>query len=306
MRQIQEDYKSFRALFIGTMLTIFILLLCVPTTWAQHKAEVEIETVQFKSELVGRTLPYNALLPPGYAASNRRYPVLYLLHGLFGRYDDWLTRTNLADYARNYKVIIIMPEGHDSWYTNSATVETDKYESYIIRELISDIDTRFRTIKDRHGRGVAGLSMGGYGALKYAIKYPEQFAFAASMSGALDPAVRTADHPGFAWDILRPSINAVYGSKGSQTRAKNDLHKIVRNLNASQIASLPYLYLDCGTEDGFLDTNRELTHVLLAKKIRHQYRQLPGGHDWGYWDTQVREVLHLFAQRMADSDTERR
>jgi len=278
----------------------------VPTSCAQGRGRTEIETVQFKSEIVGQTLPYNVLLPPGYATSNRRYPVLYLLHGLFGRYDDWLARTNLADYAANYKIIIITPEGHDSWYTDGATVMSDKYESYFIRELIPDVDARFRTVKDRRGRGVAGLSMGGYGALKYALKYPEQFAFAASMSGALDPAVRTDDHPGFAWDILRPSINAVYGPKGSQTRATNDLHKIANNLNASQIASLPYLYLDCGTEDGFLDTNRELAEILLAKKIRHQYRQLPGGHDWGYWDTQIREVLHLFAQRMADNAPQRR
>lgn len=306
MRQIQEAYRLCRAPFVCAVFTTLLLLLWVPATWAQGRREAEIETVQFKSELVGQTLPYNALLPPGCAASNRRYPVLYLLHGLFGRNDDWLTRTNLADYATNYQVIIITPEGHDSWYTDSATVKMDKYESYFIRELIPDVDTRFRTIKDRRGRGVAGISMGGYGALKYALKYPEQFAFAASMSGALDPAVRTDDHPGFAWDILRPSINAVYGPKGSQTRAANDLHQIARNLNAAQIASLSYLYFDCGTEDGFLDTNRELTAILLAKKIPHQYRQLPGGHNWGYWDAQVREVLRLFAQRTADNDAQRK
>jgi enterochelin esterase-like enzyme len=77
-------------------------------------------------------------------------------------------------------------------------------------------------------------------------------------------------------------------------------------LNSSQVASLPFLYLDCGTEDGFLDTNRELAAILLEKKIPHQYRQLPGGHNWGYWDMQVREVLRLFAQRMPDNGTERR
>jgi S-formylglutathione hydrolase FrmB len=306
MHHIQEAYKSCRAPFVCTVLAIFILPLWVPITWAQRRGEVEVETVQFKSELVGQTLPYNALLPPGYAASNRRYPVLYLLHGLFGRYDDWLTRTNLADYAKNYQVIIITPEGHDSWYTDGATVERDKYESYLIRELIPAVDARFRTIKDRHGRGVAGLSMGGYGALKYALKYPDQFAFAASISGALNPTASTDDHPGFAWDILRPSINTVYGPKDSQTRAANDLHKIAHNIKAAQIASLPYLYFDCGTEDGFIDTNRELAAILLEKKIPHQYRQLPGGHNWEYWDTQIREVLLLFAQRMANDDARRR
>ncbi len=306
MHPTLEAYKSSRATVVCAVLTVLALMLWSPSVRGQPKDGVEIETVQFKSTLVGQTLPYDALLPIGYASSNRRYPVLYLLHGLFGRYDDWLTRTNLAEYATHYQVIIITPEGHDSWYTDSATVTTDKYESYFILELIPDVDTRFRTIKDQRGRGVAGLSMGGYGAFKYAFKYPEQFAFAASMSGALDPAVRTDDHPGFAWDIFRPSVNAVYGPKGSQTRAANDLHQIARNINASQATSLPYLYFDCGTEDGFVDTNRELAAILLAKKIPHQYRQLPGAHNWGYWDTQVREVLRLFAGRMADRSVKRR
>jgi S-formylglutathione hydrolase FrmB len=273
---------------------------------APERRRVDVETIQFKSELIGQVLPYNVLLPVGYTESNKRYPVLYLLHGLFGRYDDWITRTNLAEYAAHYEVIIVTPEGHDNWYTDSAGVPTDKYESYFVRELISDVDARFRTIKDRRARGVAGLSMGGYGALKYGLKHPDQFAFAGSLSGALDPAMRTDEHPGFAWDILRPSINAVFGPRGSQTRTANDLHQIARSLSASQIASLPYLYFDCGLEDGFLATNRELADILLAKKIPHQYRQLPGGHNWSYWDQQVREVLRLYAQLMTINMPDRR
>jgi S-formylglutathione hydrolase FrmB len=266
--------------------------------WTQDGHKVDVETIQFKSELIGQVLPYNALLPVGYADSNKRYPVLYLLHGLFGRYDDWVTRTNLAEYAAHYDVIIITPEGHDSWYTDSASAPTEKYESYFVRELISDVDARFRTIKDRRARGIAGLSMGGYGALKYGLKHPELFAFAGSLSGALDPAARTDDHPGYAWDILRDSITAVFGARGSQTRKDNDLHQIARSLSASQVASVPYIYLDCGLEDGFLATNRDLADIMVAQKIPHQYRQLPGGHNWAYWDQQVREVLRLYAELM--------
>ena len=253
------------------------------------------QTVQFKSELIGKILPYDILLPHDYFKSNKRYPVLYLLHGLFGHHDDWITRTNLAEYAADYDLIIVTPEGNDSWYIDSATVASDKYESYILRELIPDVDARFRTIKDRRARGVAGLSMGGYGALKYGLKHPDYFAFAGSMSGALDPANRTDEHPGFAWDILRPSITAAFGPPNSPARQSNDLHQIARNVTAANIASLPYLYFDCGLEDGFLQTNRELAEILIAKKIPHQYRQLPGGHNWGYWDKQVREVLRVYA-----------
>ncbi len=276
-------------------------LFSLPTSARAQGRKVAVQTVQFKSELIGLVLPYNVLLPFVYEDSNKRYPVLYLLHGLFGRYDDWTTRTNLAEYAARYEVIIVTPEGHDNWYTDSASVPNDKYESYFVRELISDVDKRFRTIKDRRARGVAGLSMGGYGAIKYGLKYPEQFAFAGSISGALDPALRTDDKPGFAWDILRPSINAVFGSRSSQTRTANDVHQIARSFSASQISSLPYLYLDCGLEDGFLATNREFADILLAKKIPHQYRQLPGGHNWAYWDQQVQEVLNVFAHQMKNN-----
>lgn len=281
-------------------LLVSILFSLASAAWAQGGHKVDVETIQFKSDLIGQVLPYSALLPVGYADSNQRYPVLYLLHGLFGRYDDWVTRTNLAEYAANYDVIIITPEGHDSWYTDSASVPTDKYESYFVRELVSDVDGRFRTIKDRRARGIAGLSMGGYGAFKYGLKHPDQFSFVGSLSGAFDPTTRSDDHPGFAWDILRPSINAVFGPRSGQTRKANDLHQIARGLGASQIASLPYLYFDCGLEDSFLATNRELADILLAKKVPHQYRQLPGGHNWAYWDQQVREVLRLYAQLMAN------
>jgi S-formylglutathione hydrolase FrmB len=275
-------------------LTSLLLFLTLLATSARAQ-EDHHQTVQFKSELIGKVLPYETLLPRDYFKSNKRYPVLYLLHGLFGHHDDWITRTNLAEYAAGYDLIIVTPEGNDSWYIDSATVASDKYESYILRELIPDVDARYRTIKDRRARGVAGLSMGGYGALKYGLKHPDYFAFAGSMSGALDPANRNEEHPGFAWDVLRPSITAAFGPPNSPARQANDLHQIARNLTAANIASLPYLYFDCGLEDGFLPTNRELAEILIAKKIPHQYRQLPGGHNWGYWDRQVREVLRVYA-----------
>lgn len=148
--------------------------------------------------------------------------------------------------------------------------------------------------------------MGGYGALKFGIKHPDLFAFAGSLSGALDPATRTEEHPGHAWDILRPSIKAVFGPRNSQTRKANDLHELARGISASKIASLPYLYFDCGLEDGFLITNRELADILLAKKIPHQYRQLPGEHNWAYWDRQVRDLLRLYAQLMTNNVPGRR
>src|SRR5260370_11072821 len=117
MRRTQLAYISQLLSLARAVLLVSTLLSTATAVVAQERHKVDVETIQFKSELIGQVLPYNALLPVGYTESNKRYPVLYLLHGLFGRYDDWVTRTNLAEYAANYDVIIIIPDGHNSWYT---------------------------------------------------------------------------------------------------------------------------------------------------------------------------------------------
>ena len=260
-----------------------------------------VQTIQFASKLVGKTLPYNVLLPVDYdqpISKTKRYPVVYLLHGLTGHYNNWIEKTHLTDDVTAYQFIIVMPEGNNGWYTDSATVPTDKYESYILQELIPDVEQRFRASNARDGRAIAGLSMGGYGALKFAVKHPELFVFAASLSGALDAASWTeADLKGF--EFIFRTLQPVYGAADSETRAANDLSKLYRELPPGRIAALPYIYLDCGTEDGLLQTNRSFAEILVKQKIPHEYRQLPGTHAWTYWDAQVQEVLRIAARRFS-------
>jgi S-formylglutathione hydrolase FrmB len=259
-----------------------------------------LKTIQFTSKLVGKVLPYIVVLPNDYdqpSAKAKRYPVLYLLHGLTGHYDNWTTRTKLSDYSAQYSMIIVTPEGRDGWYTDSATVPTDKYETYILDELIPDVQHRYRTVETRTGRSIAGLSMGGYGALKFGVKHPEMFAFAGSLSGALGAASWTeSDLRGL--EAIWRSLALVFGPSDNPMRSANDLHKLYRDLPVERIPELPYVYLDCGTEDRLLKTNRDLADILVARKIPHEYRQLPGGHSWPYWDAQVQEVLRIAAQKM--------
>jgi S-formylglutathione hydrolase FrmB len=302
------------------LLTLALIVFTCPlNAHAQNKASVKVsavhtpqaaakqqdrrvQTVLFENKMVGKILPYNVLLPVDYnqrAARTKRYPVLYLLHGLTGHYNNWIERTHLADYAKPYELIVIMPEGNDAWYTDSATVPTDKYESYFLRELIPDVEKRFRVSTKRGGRAIAGLSMGGYGALKFGVKYPEMFAFAGSMSGALGAASWTeADLRGFEfiWRTLLPA----FGPEGSPTRAANDVNKLYREVPASRIAALPYVYLDCGTEDPLLSSSRSLAAILLERKIPHEFRQLPGTHAWPYWNAQVQEVLRIAARKLRE------
>jgi S-formylglutathione hydrolase FrmB len=262
------------------------------------------EIVRFESKLMGAALPYNVILPADYkrgSAKNKRYPVLYLLHGLAGGANDWVSsRAHLADHAAPYPFIIVVPEGHDGWYTDSATVPAEKFESYFIEELIPDVDNRFRTIASREGRAVAGLSMGGYGSLKFGLKHPEMFSFAGSMSGALAAATWIPDDK--LLEFVRPSIARVYGppdAPDNETRKANDIFRLVRELTPERTAALPYFYLDCGTEDFLIGNNRDFSALLIEKKVPHEFRELPGGHTWPYWDTQVREILRLAAQRLA-------
>jgi S-formylglutathione hydrolase FrmB len=266
----------------------------------KSKDKPRYETVRFESRLVGAPLPYNVILPADYArgpSKERRYPVLYLLHGLGGSAEDWVSsRARLADYAAQYPFIIVIPEGKDGWYTDGPAPNA-KFESYFVEELIPDVDRRFRTVAAREGRAVAGLSMGGYGSMKFALKHPELFAFAASMSGALAVASWTPDQ--HIPEFVRPSVMRVYGDAGSDVRRDNDIYRLVRELTPERAAALPFLYLDCGTEDFLITNSRDFTALLIEKKVAHEFRELPGTHSWPYWDRQVQEVLRLAAQRLA-------
>lgn len=276
-----------------------------PVAAAAAAAAVRVEKVPFESKLMGAALPYNVMLPTDYdakSATATRYPVLYLLHGLGGGANDWVSnRAHLANYAASYRMIVVVPEGKDGWYTDGATNANEKFESYFVEELMADVQRRFRTVEARDGRAVAGLSMGGYGALKFGLKYPDRFAFAASMSGALGAPSWLPEQP--LPSFVKPSIARVFGAADSPARAANDIYKMVRELPPARVASLPYFYLDCGTEDGLLGSNRDFAALLVEHKIPHEYRQLPGSHAWAYWDRQVQEVLGLAARRLAPPQT---
>ena len=243
---------------------------------------VRVENVDLQSELTGRVLPYSVILPRGYSLPGRRYPVLYLLHGHGGDHSSWIAHTKLTDYLAGLNLIVVTPEGQDGWYTDSDTDQSAKFESYMIKELIPDVEKRFRVIPERRARAIAGYSMGGYGALKFGLKYPQLFAFAGSLSGAFNAPVRTDGS----------SIMHTFGAANSTTRERNDLTKIAA---VATPASLPQLYFDCGTDDPFLASNRVLHAGLERLSINHDYREQPGAHDWAYWNQQIRVLLPLAA-----------
>ena len=251
---------------------------------------------KLSSRLMGRDMPYRVITPTDYSTSKeKRYPVIYLLHGLTGHYNNWTDNTSLAPKARDFKAIIVTPEGDDGWYTDSVSKANDRYESYIVKELVPEIDSKFRTIAEKKGRGIAGLSMGGFGALKFGLKYPELFSLAGSFSGAIGAAsITEKTFPG----AIGKSIDEIFGPADSATRKANDVFAIVRDASPDKIKTFPFLYIDCGTEDFLFQNNQDFASLLVEKKVPHEYRQLPGAHDWKYWDKQVLEFLQVTADRM--------
>jgi S-formylglutathione hydrolase FrmB len=263
-------------------------------TATKKPSAVVADLHQLESKLMRRQIPYYVLLPSGYETDKTaRFPVVYLLHGLNGSYKDWVEKTNLLEGAAQHKFIVVTVEGGNGWYADSVSKPNDKYESYIVQELIPEIDRNYRTIAARRGRAIAGLSMGGYGALKFGLKYPDKFVFAASISGAVGIASwKTSDQIPL---MFRQMIVSTFGDENNEVKKANDLFVIFSEMPAEKISGLPFFYLDCGTEDelGLLQFNQQLAGIFQKQKIPHEFRELPGKHNWNFWGQQIQDVLRI-------------
>jgi len=289
---------SFAGLAIGQTLGV-----AVNNGATQRKGEnvfrvgfaAEVKEMALDSKMMGRKMPYRVVLPTGYQEKSAdRYAVVYLLHGLTGHYSNWTDKTKLAEYAANHKFIIVTPEGDNGWYSDSVSVPNDKYETYIAKELVADVDSKFKTLADRDHRVIAGLSMGGYGSLKFGMKYPEMFTLIGSFSGALGAAGWTEKTAG----PIAKTMDTVFGAEDSESRKSNDIFRLAREITPDKVKALPYIYLSCGTEDFLITNNREFLGILNEKKVPHEYREHPGVHDWIFWDDQVREFLDVAERRL--------
>jgi putative tributyrin esterase len=238
----------------------------------------------FHSAALGRTMQYRVSLPAG--ASNA--PVVYLLHGFGGDDGDWFTNSTVASAATQLGIAVVTPDGDNSWYVNSSL---GRWEDYIAEDLVAEVESRFPVARTREGRAIAGLSMGGYGAVRIGLRRPARFAVAASMSGALDSSRPIS--------VFNPrgnvsNITQVFGPPGSPIREANDVYLLA----GAAAGDLPYFYLDCGTDDPWLGVNRDFAAILEARNIPHEFHEASGGHNFTYWDRQVLQVLNVLAERL--------
>ena len=237
-----------------------------------------VEQRSFFSAALQRQMPYEVVLPAGYASGQQRYPVLYLLHGWQGDETNWVKLTHLVEVASRYALIIVTPQAANSWYVNSATNPADRYADYIADDLIAEIDGRYRTIASSHQRAIAGLSMGGYGALLANPSSPWPVRFHGKHQRRLR---RTIRHRNTYCRRLSRAPTRLSARSEAQTRKENDLDTLIEGADR---AKAPYMFLQCGTSDPFLSSDRHVVAELSDRGFTYEYHELPGAHTWSFWD----------------------
>ncbi len=252
-----------------------------------------VDTLVVFSESMQKNLKNVVIIPDSYEYSNTSYSVLYLLHGAYGNYKDWISKVpKIKEYADLYDLIIVCPDGDPfSWYFDSPVNPKMKYETYISKELVQFVDNKYRTKRSVGGRAITGLSMGGHGAFYLAFKHLDIYGAAGSMSGGMN-LEKFSDN----WKIAEQLGNY---SEYPENWKKNT---IVNMTNLLENRNLKLIF-DCGTDDFFYEVNKELHQKMLYQKIPHDYTERPGKHDWNYWPNSIKYHMVFFDSFFKESES---
>jgi len=240
------------------------------------------DTVLVYSKVMDTALKAVVIVPDSYQASNKNYPVVYLLHGLGGNYANWIKRVpEIETYADLHEIIIVCTDGKNSWYFNNPTDSGSNFETYVAVEIPEFIDKNYRTIAHRKGRAITGLSMGGHGGLFLGMKHAKTFSACGSMSGAVDLKPFSE-----RWGIGKFLGDTIPGFSWADYTV---MYLIEKPLSDSLS-----IIIDCGTKDFFYETNKRLHEKLSALNIAHDFISRPGTHDWNYWKNAIQYQLLFF------------
>ncbi|MDR6785354.1 S-formylglutathione hydrolase FrmB [Pedobacter africanus] len=263
-----------RSLFVWCLVLLF---------GTQLAFAAKVDTVQTYSASMKKNIKAVVVTPDKYSES-KNYPVVYILHGAGGSYANWITKVPaLAEYADLYQTILVCPDGNvTSWYFDSPVDPAWKYETYVATELVNWIDSRYKTIKDRKGRAITGLSMGGHGALYLSFRHQDVFGAAGSMSGGVDFTPFPLN-----WNIAeRLGTYSQFPQRWKENTIVNMTHLLVPKRLA--------LIIDCGKEDFFYHVNMKLHEELQYNNIPHDFIIRPGTHNWEYWTNAIKYQLLYF------------
>jgi S-formylglutathione hydrolase FrmB len=261
--------------FINFFLIVFSLLTNL------HSAHVDTVSIYSNKMQVS----YRAIVVTPDTYGKIDLPVVYLLHGWSGNYRNWYDRTHFVYMSDRYQLIIVCPDGgYSGWYLDSPIKFTSQYETYIAIEVVDYIDNNYQTIATGKGRALCGLSMGGHGAVSLLCKYPDRFIAAGSISGVMELISSKSEY----------NIAEILG-KYEQFPSRWKEHSCIKLVNFL-VDKKRGIFLDCGVEDKFIKSNRQLHDTLLKLNIDHDYIERPGGHTWSYWDNAL-EYHILFLKR---------
>jgi S-formylglutathione hydrolase FrmB/lysophospholipase L1-like esterase len=238
-----------------------------------------VRDVVHYSHALGRNTTYTIVLPTTGDAPGTSLPVLYLLHGYSGNHRDWVDQTQLTDLVQKHQIIAVLPDGnYDSWWIDSPLLPQSRFATYLVEDLPAEVESRWGTRTDRAGRSIAGLSMGGHGATVTALRHPDRYASASSLSGILDLRV----HPQ-KWGIPK-----VLPAGSRDTLRQYSFVGNLDKLTSTSYHNAPALLIDCGTSDtAAIEANRRAQEALTNRAIHHTYQEHPGTHSWEYWNTHL-------------------
>ncbi|MBE6288074.1 MAG: esterase family protein [Mediterranea massiliensis] len=250
-------------------IVFFLSLLCC-VLWSAKASRTD--SLQVFSKAMNRSIEVNVVVPE----YEGRFPVLFILHGYSGDADNWLDKKpELKQYADRDGVIIVCPDGENSWYWDSPAVPESQFETFISKELIEYLDANYPTIAARSARAITGLSMGGHGAMWLSIRHSDVFGAAGSMSGGVD--IRPFPK---RWEMQK-----VLGAKPEDEEVYEKYAAInqISNLQPGQLE----LMICCGYDDFFYEVNNNFHQALLDKGIKHDFVVREGGHTWAYWTNAI-------------------
>jgi len=248
-------------------------------------------TVTLFSEALGVNTHVEIIFPNGGKEKEKPKRVLYLLHGMYGGCTDWVENTRITHYAKRHNFIVVMPEVMNSFYTDMAY--GGAYFTYVAHELPKMVEFYLNVKHTRKDTYIAGLSMGGYGAVKIAFNRPEFFTACASFSGAMDVA-RLYNNFSELPDERKKLVISIAGTE-LKVAENNDLFHMAAKLSAK--ARKPRVLLTCGTDDFLLDANRKFDRHMAALSFGYTYKEWPGTHDWDFWEDSLPVMFDFFMQK---------
>lgn len=273
MKSLYRNMKSIGRICMTLLLTLVSVAVVKAST---------VDTLAVESKAMNKKVDVTVVVPDN-VKEGQRLLVVYLLHGYGGNHLDYLSRTDVREFADRLGLIVVMPDGDTSWYFDSPIDSTYRYETFVSKELVSYVDGHYPTRASWSGRAITGLSMGGHGALYLAMRHQDVFGAAGSMSGGVD--FRPFPEK---WDIKkRLGTLEEYPENWNKNTVMAQLH-LLKGKNLQ-------LIFDCGTEDFFYEVNCKLHEELAKLKIPHEFTSRPGNHNWDYWKRSLRDHLFFFS-----------